>query len=150
MVKENFIIRFMTRTDVEDVFAIESMVNDFSWSRSILLDCLRVGYGCFVLEVSGSVEGFVIISIVNNECHFLNLCISSKYQSKGYGKKLIEFVIFIAQQKCKRLWLEVRQSNFIAINLYKNLGFEQISIRKNYYPNHDGREDALVFSQDLD
>lgn len=42
------------------------------------------------------------------------------------------------------LWLEVRASNAAAIALYESLGFNEATIRRNYYPTTDGREDAII------
>lgn len=39
------------------------------------------------------------------------------------------------------MYLEVKRSNFPAINLYLNFGFEEIDIRNEYYS--DG-EDAVI------
>jgi ribosomal-protein-alanine N-acetyltransferase len=45
--------------------------------------------------------------------------------------------------------LEVRPSNRIALNLYHNMGFCEVGTRKNYYPSHNGREDALILALNL-
>ena len=45
--------------------------------------------------------------------------------------------------------LEVRRFNYAAIFLYESLNFEQIGLRKNYYPTRDGREDAIVMEMSL-
>ena len=44
------------------------------------------------------------------------------------------------------LWLEVRASNATAIALYESLGFNEATIRRNYYPTTDGREDAIIMA----
>ena len=44
------------------------------------------------------------------------------------------------------LWLEVRASNAAAIALYESLGFNEATIRRNYYPSTDGREDAIIMA----
>ena len=44
------------------------------------------------------------------------------------------------------LWLEVRASNAAAIALYESLGFNEATIRRNYYPTTDGREDAIIMA----
>ena len=49
----------------------------------------------------------------------------------------------------KKIILEVRVSNNIAYSLYEKLGFEEISIRRNYYRLPKGREDAFVMSKTL-
>jgi ribosomal-protein-alanine N-acetyltransferase len=44
------------------------------------------------------------------------------------------------------LLLEVRPSNTRALDLYRHFGFQQIGIRRAYYPADKGREDALVLT----
>jgi ribosomal-protein-alanine N-acetyltransferase len=43
--------------------------------------------------------------------------------------------------------LEVRVSNFSAINLYTKIGFAQVGQRRDYYATEYGREDALLMSR---
>ncbi|MBG6248148.1 MULTISPECIES: GNAT family N-acetyltransferase [Symbiopectobacterium] len=45
------------------------------------------------------------------------------------------------------LWLEVRASNAIA--LYEQLRFNEVSLRRNYYPADNGREDAVIMELPL-
>ena len=40
--------------------------------------------------------------------------------------------------------LEVRPSNVAAVDLYRSLGFNEVGIRRNYYPADDGREDLAA------
>ncbi len=47
------------------------------------------------------------------------------------------------------LWLEVRASNAAAIALYESLGFNEATIRRNYYPTAEGREDAIIMALPL-
>jgi ribosomal-protein-alanine N-acetyltransferase len=47
------------------------------------------------------------------------------------------------------LWLEVRASNTAAIALYESLGFNEATIRRNYYPAKEGREDAIIMALPL-
>jgi len=44
---------------------------------------------------------------------------------------------------------EVRVSNRAAYNLYTKLGFDEIGMRKAYYPARYGREDAIILARDL-
>ena len=46
-------------------------------------------------------------------------------------------------------YLEVRPSNEAAIKLYSDMGFRHVGTRRAYYPAHEGREDAHVFSISL-
>jgi len=46
--------------------------------------------------------------------------------------------------------LEVRVSNVAAYRLYQKLGFDEIGLRKDYYPARVGREDAILLARELD
>ena len=53
-------------------------------------------------------------------------------------------------QGAQWLWLEVRQSNVRALQVYERYGFKQVSIRKDYYPaGRQQREHAVVMSLKL-
>jgi ribosomal-protein-alanine N-acetyltransferase len=56
------------------------------------------------------------------------------------------------QQGMPRIILEVRPSNTAALALYQSLGYEQIGLRKNYYPQNPelgSREDAIVMAKSI-
>ena len=72
------------------------------------------------------------------------------FQGKGYGRVLLtELCSRLASCGIENLFLEVRPSNPAALSLYRKLGFEEISRRKDYYPTHGGREDAIVMCKRL-
>jgi ribosomal-protein-alanine N-acetyltransferase len=59
-------------------------------------------------------------------------------------------MIELARKKADSIFLEVRPSNKIAVSLYKKRGFNEIGVRKNYYPAVNGRrEDAVMLALDL-
>jgi ribosomal-protein-alanine N-acetyltransferase len=43
----------------------------------------------------------------------------------------------------------VRPSNQAALGLYQQCGFNEIGVRRNYYPAENGREDALLLALSL-
>lgn len=135
----------MVESDLPEVTLIEQSCYSFPWSGSIFKDCLRVGYRCSVVEDSGRVAGYAIASIVSEECHILNLCVAKPYQSRGLGRGLMQHVLDEAMiAEAKMAYLEVRPSNMVATELYFSMGFEQIALRRDYYPARGGREDALI------
>ena len=76
------------------------------------------------------------------------LFVSIESRNCGIGKELVTSVIKKAkEEKIKKIFLEVRKSNNIAIKLYSGLGFNKISERKKYYKN---TEDALVLVKEID
>jgi ribosomal-protein-alanine N-acetyltransferase len=95
--------------------------------------------------------GYGISTIGAGESHVLNLCVSPNWQGRGYGRVILQKLIDEATRfKADSLFLEVRPSNPNAIKLYRSLGFNEIGMRKDYYPaSNNGREDALVMARVL-
>ncbi len=146
------IIQFrpMSKLDIAAACEIEKQVYDFPWGDRIFRDCFRAGYSAWVFEKLGKVFAYGILSFGAGEAHIMNFCVSPEEQLKGYGQKLMGHLIEIARQnRTTTMFLEVRPSNSGAINLYVKLGFNEIGIRKNYYPTENGREDALMLGMDL-
>ena len=79
------------------------------------------------------------------EAHILTLGIAADWQKQGWGKKLLQHLIQHAKNEAaKSIFLDVRESNVGAAQLYQHMGFQHIATRKGYYPAMCGREDALV------
>ena len=141
-------IRTMVHTDLAEVSDIERRSYDFPWSHGVFRDCLLAGYHCIVLDRSGGVAGYAILSIAAGEAHILNLCVDPKYRQLGYGEKLLDAVLAqAAGAEVREIFLEVRPSNRKAIALYEKKGFRQVASRPAYYQAREGREDAAVLSR---
>lgn len=141
----------MTSDDIEEIITIENSVYTHPWTQGIFHDCLKVAYDCYVLKnTQDKIVAYLIISIAANEMHILNICIHPDYQGRHLGSQLVEKCHQLAlQKKTKQCFLEVRPSNKIAIKLYTNHGYQQVGIRKNYYPTLEGREDGIVMKKIL-
>ena len=140
-------IRRMKLDDFQSVTAIEKKVYNYPWTIGVFKDCFRAGYICSVCEDLENVIGYSILSVAAGEAHIMNVCVDPDEQKQGVGRKMIEEMIKVARQnKSESIYLEVRPSNEAAISLYKQLGFDEIGLRKDYYPAPEGREDALMLS----
>ena len=145
--EEAFFFRHMEEGDLAAVLAIEQQAYEFPWTRGIFRDCLRIGYHCYVVTGEEGVVGYGILSIGAGESHILNLCIHPQRRRCGLGGALLRFLMEEARKaRVDCILLEVRPSNEGAIRLYQSLGFNEIGLRKGYYPARKGREDALVFA----
>jgi ribosomal-protein-alanine N-acetyltransferase len=142
-------IRRMTVSDLPSVAAIEKKGYQFPWGEDIFRDCLKARYECWVCEERDKVLGYCIASIAVGEAHVLNLCVDPAEQGQGIGRELLENLIESARGRAETVFLEVRPSNTVAIALYENMGFNEIGIRKGYYPAENGREDALMLALEL-
>lgn len=140
--------REMTLEDVDVILAIEKSVYTHPWSAGIFNDCINVGYNCWVYEEKSELLAYGLVSAGANEAHILNLCVKPDAQGQGLGKRMLYKLIQMAEWRdADSIFLEVRASNEVALNLYEQEGFNRLGLRKAYYPSNEGREDALVFAK---
>jgi len=145
-------IREMREEDLEQVICIEHEIFLFPWSIGNFSDSIKSGYHCRVLVQPGTdvVMGYGILMIGPDEAHVLTLGIGFSWQNQGLGRKMLLHLIELSgKYQAKFVLLDVRESNTGAANLYRRLGFQQIAVRKGYYPAMCEREDALVMKLEL-
>lgn len=96
---------------------------------------------------NNQIIGFAICQTVLDEATLFNIAILPNYQGCGLGKLLLnELIVQLKEKGVQILWLEVRESN-PARFLYEKIGFNEVDIRKNYYPKlSGGRENAIVMA----
>ncbi|MEE8543428.1 MAG: ribosomal protein S18-alanine N-acetyltransferase [Gammaproteobacteria bacterium] len=140
-------LRGMHPADLNSVAEIEESSYRFPWSIGIFRDCLLAGYQSQVLEVSGVISGYSIMSVAGTEAHLLNICVHPSCQRLGYGRRLLDAVLLKADELIvEQVILEVRPSNEIAIALYRSVGFELIGTHRSYYQADGGRQDAVIYA----
>jgi ribosomal-protein-alanine N-acetyltransferase len=141
-------LRSMQTADLDAIMAIEPHIYYHPWTRGNFSDSLNSGYSAWVLTDSTAAQkiiGYALMMMVLDEAHLLNLSIAKAYQKQGLGRLLLEHMLAIANKhQAAHMFLEVRSSNIAAISLYENLGFNEMSIRRGYYPAAAGREDAVL------
>jgi ribosomal-protein-alanine N-acetyltransferase len=144
-------LRPLAVSDLDAIMAIEVRAYGFPWTEGIFRDCIRVGYCCWCYEVKGVIHGYGVMSVAAGESHILNLSVRPDSQRQGIGTKLMNHFLQLARRhNADTVMLEVRPSNTPAIGLYQKLGFNEIGIRRNYYPaEHGQREDALLLALSL-
>jgi ribosomal-protein-alanine N-acetyltransferase len=140
----------MNERDLDSVAALEASIQAFPWSRGNFADSLLAGHSVWVCRLGGDLIGFSVIMRVLDEAHLLNIGVCRRYQGQGYGARMLRHAMANASQHgAGKLFLEVRPSNERAVELYRHFGFNQIGLRRGYYPAAIGREDALVFDKEL-
>lgn len=137
--------RPMTEADLDAIMEIEPHIYSHPWSRGNFSDSLVSGYSAWVLLDGAKIIGYALMMMVLDEAHLLNLSVAKAYQKQGLGRLLLEHMIAIAKKHAaENMFLEVRPSNISAIALYENMGFNEMAVRRGYYPAHNGREDAVL------
>ncbi len=142
--------RAMRGDDIAAVALIEQDVFVFPWSAGNFRDSLLSGYQCWACWVDNELIGYAIILMSLDEAHLLNFAVSRGWQNQGVGMRFLTFVINESKRMCcEMLYLEVRPSNAIGRRLYERFGFQQLGLRRNYYPATTGREDALFMGLNI-
>ncbi len=148
--KPSLQLRPMQIDDLDAIMQIEPTIYSHSWTRGNFSDSLNSGYSAWVLESEGEMIGYALMMLVMDEVHLLNLSIAKHRQKQGLGRYLLQHMISNAKQcKASNMFLEVRPSNVSAIALYENMGFNEMAVRRGYYPadpktSENGREDAVL------
>ncbi len=104
--------------DIDIVLDIERQSNPFPWTIKNFKDCIEKGYYSLVLKEAKQVIGFAILSVSTEESHLLNIGLTALRRGQGLGRELLEKMIMAAEvMGSKKIFLEVRVSNIIAIDL---------------------------------
>lgn len=140
----------MKESDLPAVMEVEQSAYDFPCSASIMANNQK-RYYCIVFEAesgSGSeLLGHAILSTVADEASVINIAVAPKAQRQRIGYQLMEDMLVHAESKqCIEVFLEVRESNRPAFSMYHQFGFNEVGIRRNYYPAHNGNEDAILLA----
>lgn len=100
----------------------------------------------YVIKIEKKIIAFVCYLIIMENVELEAIYVEPAFRKHGYARILLDFMIDnCLSLKCRNIFLEVRESNISAINLYQKNGFEIISRRNKYY----GSEHGLVMKKEL-
>ena len=92
-------------------------------------------YGNYIAYIDDTLIGYIYYSKIYDRLEINNILVDESRRREGIASKLFDYLL---EKENLPITLEVDETNNKAINLYKKIGFKEVSIRKNYYGNHDG------------
>ena len=99
-------------------------------------------------SADGAVWGFIVSRLIGTELHVYNVAVRPELRRRGVAARLIRAVFEWGRLKGAGLaFLEVREGNSAAQNLYQGCGFAVAGRRRQYYAAPV--EDALLMSVSL-
>ena len=141
-----------TASDLPEVTALERTCYSDPWppaAFAVLPANARVFFGVVRLTVNGPIVGYAIAWYVLDEGELANLAVARDARRQGIGRELLQAVLADARARGVRaLYLEVRESNVAARELYAAQDFEEVGRRKEYY--RSPVEDALILRRTLE
>ena len=142
--KKMITIRRMTLEDTAYVAVIEESVFSEPWKEHDFANAVSQDNYIYLVAVDDNeVVGYAGCVMSMGEADVTNIAVDNQYRRLGIGNELL--VQLIKQMKnCNiaKAFLEVRESNNGARNLYISNGFSEIGIRKNFYRKPD--ENAIL------
>ena len=131
-------IRKFKTEDIKKILEIEGQsFPKTAYSKEIFLHYAKIlSDGFIVVETGDDIAGYIIFDM---DGHIISTAVKSPYRRKGHGKMLFTHALEVVG---KRLWLEVRSKNSVAIEFYKRLGMNIVGRIPNYY----GNDDALIMA----
>ena len=129
---------------IDELYYIEQNCFGNPWTEK-MLEC-ELNSPLSILETEerdGKIVGYALGRVVADEAELLKICVLSDWRKQGIAEKMLRALLGkMRENGAAACFLEVRSKNSPAIALYQKLGFEQIALRRNYYPD----DDAVVMS----
>lgn len=137
----------LAESHLDAVWRIEQTTHSHPWTQSMINNLNSRGACHYALLDGEQLIGYFYAQNIVGEVTLLNVAVDPLLHGKGFGRCLMEHFLDICQNaKADSAWLEVRESNNKAFQLYESLGFNEVDRRVNYYPCKQGKEDAIIMS----
>ena len=140
----------LTPVEIPSALSIEERNSDYPWSQGQFTSSIENRNNlCYCLSLKGKTVGYLIAMLTLDSADILNIGIDPDFKRQGHGTALLNHLIEeLKKRDIGEILLEVRAGNKSAIQFYKRQGFEEISVRKNYYTknskNQSHREDGII------
>jgi len=142
--------RPLLAADVDGVAAIERAAFTDPWPARAFTELLAQPHvrAFAVDQEDGRLAGYALASVAADQGEILNLAVDPLARGHGLGRRLVDALLeMFRRERVTSVFLEVRQSNEVAIRLYRRAGFRPQSSRKRYYRNPT--ENALTMTLSL-
>lgn len=134
----------MRAAHLPDVVWIEGASFALPWSRESFAGEMENPLSfSWVATEGGKARGYLVAGRLMGEGHILKIAVHPAWRRRGMARALTETALGrLKEEGCERVYLEVRESNRAAVELYRSYGFQAVGKRKFYYP--PAMEDAVV------
>ncbi|RWX72983.1 MAG: ribosomal protein S18-alanine N-acetyltransferase [Candidatus Methanosuratincola verstraetei] len=151
---EKFTVREFRPEDLESVITINKVCLPENYSPDFFMEHHWENPKIFlVAQVGDKVVGYNMCRIefgISNikrdfakKGHVISIAVLEDYRGMGIGQRLMEEGMKnVRESGASEIYLEVRQSNLPAIQLYRKLGFRAVRVLEGYY--RDGENAYLM------
>lgn len=143
----NVHIRKMTAEDIAAVVELDQISFSLPWpERSFRFELNdNPASRCWVAEVDERVVGMLVAWLFVDEAHIATIATHPHYRRQGIARRLLTYALRSAlREGVQSSFLEVRESNLAAQEMYRKFGYVEVGRRKRYY--RDNNEDAILMN----
>jgi ribosomal-protein-alanine N-acetyltransferase len=143
----NVSIRRMTLDDLPIVIELDRISFSLPWpERSFRFELTEnVASRCWVAEVDERVVAMLVGWMLVDEIHIATIATHPDFRRQGIARKLLSHALMRAiEEGAQSSFLEVRESNLAAQEMYRQFGYQPTGLRKRYYKDND--EDAILMT----
>lgn len=146
---DGYVFFRLEKKDSAEVAALEKKCFSTPWTeKEFSLSFEQKIFEVFGLKKDGVLVAYIAMYHTPDELEILNIATDPDFRRNGAGKRLLALMLCIGQKLgIQQAFLEVRRTNIPAINLYEQMCFSEIGVRKKYYK--DTGEDALIYQCNL-
>lgn len=133
--------------NLDELYKIEADCFGQPWTPEMLRASLESPLSVLVTHSeNGRLAAFALGQAVADEGELFQIGTLTEYRRHGIAEKLLLVLHDKMRERGAAVcFLEVRTRNSAALALYEKIGYERISVRKNYYPD----DDAVVMRKKL-
>ncbi len=142
-----FIIRKMTLEDIPAVIDLDHKSFSLPWpERSFRFELTEnPASHCWVAELDGKVVGMIVVWLIVDEAHVATIATHPDFRRQGVAKSLLSHALLrLIEEGARSSFLEVRENNVAAQEMYRRFGYEVTGRRRRYYSDND--EDAILMT----
>src|SRR5512138_47650 len=142
-----FTIRKMTLEDVPAVIDLDQHSFSLPWpERSFRFEVTEnPASRCWVAELDGKVVGMIVVWLIVDEAHVATLATHPNFRRRGIAQRLLAHALRqLIEEGARSSFLEVREGNLAAQEMYHKFGYEETGRRRRYYSDND--EDAILMN----
>lgn len=137
-------IREMTINDFNSIYKLGQEISENYQRLNTLSSIINDrNQKIYVYIINSTVAGFIHLTVSFDEADIIDIITEKEYRCQKIGTSLINFAI--TNNNLKKINLEVRESNKVAIAFYQKLHFKTIRKIKKYY----GNEDAIFMIREI-
>ncbi len=139
------IFRRSVPDDTQGIREMELEYFSDAWSERDVHSAISTeGAMCYsAVDEDGRVVAYVLGRLIAPEAEIYRIAVRKDKRRHGIGYRLLDYAIKTERGRgLESVFLEVRESNVPARNLYFSHGFKEIGIRRGYY--RDPTENAVV------